>query len=505
MSGNKNLKTCLAMALLIPLMPCLAGAKIIYVDNDGPADFNNIQAATQNGDVNVDKKIDINDVHYLLDYLFNKGPAPIPIKAGLPVTGQTKCYNNETEITCPQPGEPFYGQDGSYQAGIPRNFDVVKPDPNDNSTWYTIDHVTGLMWQYKNDGPLMWQDALAYCENLKLGGFSDWRLPNVNELESIVDYGKSPAIDTNAFFYNPGYYWTSTTFPKYPSDALIVIFDTGSMNPGFKNQHHYFVRAVRTIQPIQNGDVDGDERVNINDVYYLLDYLFNEGSEPVSIKPVARLPVTGQTKCYDNEKEIPCPQPGEPFYGQDGNYQAGIPRNFEVVKPDQNDNSSWYTIDHVTGLMWQYKNDGIARNWQDALAYCENLKLGGFSDWRLPNVSELESIFDYGHFDPTIDSNFFLIEGGGESRKHWTSTTLPPWKYDDYAFIGVFYQGGIWIEAKPDTFCLSRAVRTIKPGDLEREKTLSADLNNDGIVNLKDLAKFADQWLMTELWYNNSQ
>jgi len=45
MSGNKNLKIWLAMALLIPLMQCLAEAKIIYVDDDGPADFNNIQAA----------------------------------------------------------------------------------------------------------------------------------------------------------------------------------------------------------------------------------------------------------------------------------------------------------------------------------------------------------------------------------------------------------------------------------------------------------------------------
>jgi len=37
------------------------------------------------------------------------------------------------------------------------------------------------------------------------------------------------------------------------------------------------------------------------------------------------IPDTGQTKCYDNTEEIPCPQPGEPFHGQDGNYLINPP------------------------------------------------------------------------------------------------------------------------------------------------------------------------------------
>ena len=36
------------------------------------------------------------------------------------------------------------------------------------------------------------------------------------------------------------------------------------------------------------------------------------------------IPDTGQTKCYNNTKEIPCPAPGEPFYGQDGNYTINL-------------------------------------------------------------------------------------------------------------------------------------------------------------------------------------
>ncbi len=47
----------------------------------------------------------------------------------------------------------------------------------------------------------------------------------------------------------------------------------------------------------------------------------------ISSAVVAPLPDTGQTKCYDNEKEIACPSPGEPFFGQDAQYQ-GIRLNF---------------------------------------------------------------------------------------------------------------------------------------------------------------------------------
>ena len=252
----------------------------------------------------------------------------------------------------------------------------------------------------------------------------------------------------------------------------------------------------------QNGDVNGDGKIDINDVHYLLDYLFKKGPAPIPIK--TGLPVTDQTKCYndsDNGDEIPCPQPGEPFYGQDGTYQAGIPRNFEVVKPDPNDNSSWYTIDYATGLMWQYADDDIARYWQDALRYCENLQLGGFNDWRLPNAIELESLIDYGQSDPSITPDSFLTSGSGGG--YWSATTVPGWT--NAALVAYFGYGGMNAEMKNDVPCLGRAVRTIQRGDLERKKTLAADLNNDGIINFKDLAKFADQWLMTELWYTNSQ
>ena len=67
MSGNKNLKIWLAMAPLIPLIPCLAGAKIIYVDNDGPADFNNIQAAIDANDTKDGDRILVSPGEYIIN------------------------------------------------------------------------------------------------------------------------------------------------------------------------------------------------------------------------------------------------------------------------------------------------------------------------------------------------------------------------------------------------------------------------------------------------------
>lgn len=59
------------------------------------------------------------------------------------------------------------------------------------------------------------------------------------------------------------------------------------------------------------------------------------------------LPDTGQTKCYDNYQEIPCPNLGELFHGQDANYQG--------AQPAYRNNGDGTVTDLVTGLIWQQK------------------------------------------------------------------------------------------------------------------------------------------------------
>lgn len=94
-----------------------------------------------------------------------------------------------------------------------------KNDFRDNKDGTITDRATGLTWQQADSGRgLNWQEALAYCESLVLAGRDDWRLPNVKELQSIVDYTRSPtstasaAIDpTFSVTAVESYYWSSTT------------------------------------------------------------------------------------------------------------------------------------------------------------------------------------------------------------------------------------------------------------------------------------------------------
>lgn len=91
----------------------------------------------------------------------------------------------------------------------------------DNEDGTISDLATGLMWQMTDDGNTRdWQEALEYAENLELSGYDDWRLPNIKELQSIVDYTKSPettdspAIDDLFMLTEDegyGFYWSSTS------------------------------------------------------------------------------------------------------------------------------------------------------------------------------------------------------------------------------------------------------------------------------------------------------
>lgn len=167
----------------------------------------------------------------------------------LPRTGQTTCYNSEGSIiNCANTG-----QDGDRQIG------VVLPSPRfiDNKNGTVTDTLTGLIW-LKNadctdtvdgivraDGLLDWQSALTWSNNLAHGkcGLSDksavgdWRLPNIHELRSLIDYSRhDPALPEDHPFSNvqPVWYWSSTTNPVYTSGAYNVGLGRGSVHVGPK-------------------------------------------------------------------------------------------------------------------------------------------------------------------------------------------------------------------------------------------------------------------------------
>jgi len=117
-------------------------------------------------------------------------------------TGQKKCYGASGEIPCPEPGEAFFGQDGSYQYGL--------RDYLDNGDGTVVDLITGLIWQVGYKGDVTWYGADNYCRKLTLNG-DVWRLPDTHELKSLIDYGTAdPAIDISAFSNTPSsWFWGS--------------------------------------------------------------------------------------------------------------------------------------------------------------------------------------------------------------------------------------------------------------------------------------------------------
>lgn len=157
--------------------------------------------------------------------------------------------------------------DGYYKKGIDRNY--TRKELNTTSG-IVIDNITGLMWQdeeytqaeataYGNDTEIgkaqHWENAKTYCNNLELGGFHDWRLPNINELESIVDYGRarnnpsgSLGAISSIFKYvgQAGYinYWSSTEYLPQTSKVWSVVFTDGDdyLRDKLKT---YYARCVR--------------------------------------------------------------------------------------------------------------------------------------------------------------------------------------------------------------------------------------------------------------------
>lgn len=173
----------------------------------------------------------------------------------LPKTNQTICYDAAgATITCTDGGTALGGQDGYYQKGIALSY-------VDNLNGTISDNDTGLMWKKCSEGKTYdvgtgtctgayatktWTNALSACEADATGGHTDWRLPNIRELLSIVDYGRvTPAV--NPLFDSLwDTFWSSTTYqdPGFQDSAWYVGFYGGTSYIAGKTAS-YDVRCIR--------------------------------------------------------------------------------------------------------------------------------------------------------------------------------------------------------------------------------------------------------------------
>jgi hypothetical protein len=128
----------------------------------------------------------------------------------------------------------------------------------------------------------------------------------------------------------------------------------------------------------------------------------------------ADLPQTGQTACTDaTGAAIACANTGH-----DGDRQAGVawPNPRFIV-----DGAGNCITDGLTGLIWVRNPDATTRTWQQALDFANSLELCGSTDWRLPNVTELESLVNVGAAN---QASFLNGQGfsGVQANSYWSSS-----------------------------------------------------------------------------------
>jgi hypothetical protein len=167
----------------------------------------------------------------------------------LPQTGQTTCYNSSGAVI----GCAGTGQDGNLRAGAawPNHRFVVSGE-------CVTDNLTGLMWARNGNlaGQKDWYQALDWVAALNSGdglcGYRDWRLPNLNELESMVNEEKaniSDWLNTQGFYsVQASEYWSSSTNANLTSYAWAVYIFDGHVSYYNKTDYGNYVWPVRSGQ-----------------------------------------------------------------------------------------------------------------------------------------------------------------------------------------------------------------------------------------------------------------
>jgi hypothetical protein len=164
-------------------------------------------------------------------------------------TGQVNCYDHTgKQVDCKNTG-----QDGEHQAGMA----WPRPRFTDSGDGTVLDNLTALVWTkdaQQVKGTVTWADALSACNDLDFAGHTDWRLPNVRELLSLVDYEQhDPALPQGHPFDNVQFifYWSGTTYDAGTINAWgVYLFN------GYAFNYHKSTRAY--VWPVRGGKRPGE-------------------------------------------------------------------------------------------------------------------------------------------------------------------------------------------------------------------------------------------------------
>lgn len=301
-------------------------------------------------------------------------------------TGQKKYYDNTSEISSPSQTQSFYGQDANYNGN--------QPSYTDNGNGTITDNITGLMWtksyDRNGDGTINYSDKLYAVEakdsasTCRVAGYKDWRLPTIKELYSLIIFTGN---DLNPM-------GTSTGGAKPFIDTTYFKIGWGDLSAGDR---------IIDAQ-VATSTYYGSKTMGGNTTMFGVNF------------------VDGRIKGYPVDLSI-----GKKYY------VLYVRNNLNYGKNNFVDNGNGTITDKATGLMWTKNDNGAGVLWQAALSYAKNNTTAGYSDWRLPNAKELQSIVDYSHSpditnSPAIDPMFKCTQitneaGNADYPFYWTGTT----------------------------------------------------------------------------------
>lgn len=272
------------------------------------------------------------------------------------------------------------------------------PEPRfvDNGDETITDKLTGLMWDKNANrhGRLDWSTALTTVSGLTHATYSDWRLPNIVEMLSLVNRGQSGSTS----------WLTSVGFVDVQSSPDVVNYRYWTGTHASEGRSY----SVNLL----DGTPTSLEYAIAASVWAVRD----AGPGAVGLR------ASGQTTSYAT--------------GDDGDLQVG------VVWPDPRfiDNGNGTFSDLLTGLMWEQAPGGIDREtWSGAIAYATASRLAGYTDWRVPNLVAFQSLVNYEYADST-NGGWLFSQGflSGSAGYRWSSTPYwvihmgsgRPWAFD---------------------------------------------------------------------------
>jgi hypothetical protein len=230
---------------------------------------------------------------------------------------------------------------------------------------YWVDPATKLMWAARDNlEDVSWHKATKYCRDLRLAGYTDWRLATIDELQGIYDQSaESPGV-------NPRSHWHAAEPTNWHVKGnLLVTGNHWSSTQRLDDRGHPSGYAWR-FDFNEGRSFDGDE------------LSFEDNKRALCVRDSAAVAPSRSVGATAATNE---------FSTQTLSEDLGPP-------PEAQDRSYW--VDPSTRLTWPATDNGKDVTWHQAAKYCRDLRLAGFADWRLPTLDELASLVDKGPSTP---------------------------------------------------------------------------------------------------------